>query len=104
MEAIKYSKHQQYAIISILILIMEADGIIDPNEVEFMNNVYRDFSITEGEIELINQYDLSSSSAIIKALPSKEKEYAIKLFIGMAKCDGYADPRELDIIKQIASD
>ena len=104
MEDIKYSKHQQYAIISILILIMEADGIIDPNEIEFMNRIYYDFSITEGEMELINQYDLSSSSSIIKALPSKEKEYAIKLFIEMAKCDGYADPRELDIIKKIASD
>lgn len=101
---IRYSKHQQYAIISILILIMEADGIIDPNEVEFMNNVYRDFSITEGEMELINQYDLSSSSSIIKALPSKEKEYAIKLFIEMAKCDGYADPRELNIIEGLAND
>lgn len=41
------NKSQQYAVISILIKIMEADGIIDPHEIRSMNQVLEEFQISE---------------------------------------------------------
>ena len=37
MDPTKYSQIQKFAIVSILIMIMEADGVIDPNEIKYLN-------------------------------------------------------------------
>lgn len=103
MSPCKYSKSQQYAIITILILIMEADGIIDPNEVKYIDSVLSEFGISEPELEEISYYDFNHSKEILSKMNNQELEYAKKLFIEMAKCDGYADPRELEIINLLGS-
>lgn len=96
-----FSKQEKYAIISILIKIMEADGIIDPHEVKLLDSVLADMHISEPEMEIIQEYNLGQDVALIKLL-SVEKLYAAKtLFMNMAKCDGYADPRELQIINSL---
>ena len=96
-----FSKQEKYAIISILIKIMEADGIIDPHEVKLLDSVLADMHISELEMEIIQEYNLGQDVALIKQL-SVEKLYAAKtLFMNMAKCDGYADPRELQIINSL---
>lgn len=92
------TKSQQYGVISILIKIMEADGIIDPNEINFINEVLKVFHISEQEMELIDSFDIPKSVAELKVLGTNTKESIVRLFVRMAECDGYADPRELDII------
>ncbi|MBD5201298.1 MAG: hypothetical protein HDS85_04540 [Bacteroidales bacterium] len=96
------SKQEKYAIVSVLIKIMEADGIIDPHEVEFLDGVLVDLNISEQEMEIIQEYDLGQDIAIIKQLSNEKMNAAKELFIKMAKCDGYADPRELQIISSLA--
>lgn len=97
-----FTKQERYAIVSVLIRIMEADGIIDPREVKFMDGVLADLHISEREMEIIQEYDLGQDIAIIKQLSDEKLIAAKELFINMAKCDGYADPRELQIISTIA--
>ncbi|MBD5371831.1 MAG: hypothetical protein HDR75_00565 [Bacteroides sp.] len=97
-----FNKQERYAIVSVLIRIMEADGIIDPREVKFMDGVLADLHISEREMEIIQEYDLGQDIAIIKQLSDEKLIAAKELFINMAKCDGYADPRELQIISTIA--
>lgn len=97
-----FTKQEKYAIISVLIKIMEADGIIDPNEVKFLDGVLVDLHISEPEIEIIQEYGLGQDTAIIKQLSIEKLEAAKILFMNMAKCDGYADPRELQIINSLA--
>ncbi|MDE6485529.1 MAG: TerB family tellurite resistance protein [Duncaniella sp.] len=92
------TKSQQYGVISILIKIMEADGIIDPHEINFINEVLKVFHISEQEMELIDSFDIPKSVSELKVLGRNTKESIVRLFVGMAECDGYADPRELDII------
>ena len=97
-----FNKQEKYAIVSVLIKIMEADGIIDPHEVDFLDGVLVDLSISEPEMEIIQEYDLGQDIAIIKQLSNEKLNAAKELFINMAKCDGYADQRELQIINSLA--
>lgn len=97
-----FSKQEKYAIVSVLIKIMEADGIIDPHEIEFLDGVLVDLHISEQEMENIQEYDFGQDIAIIKQLSNEKLNAAKELFINMAKCDGYADPRELQIINSLA--
>lgn len=95
------TKPQQYAVISILIKIMEADGIIDPHEIRFMNQVLEEFQISEQEMELIDSFDILKSVSALRGLDATIKDTVLKLFVGMAECDGYADPRELEVIRSL---
>ena len=97
-----FSKQEKYAIVSVLIKIMEADGIIDPHEIEFLDGVLVDLHISEQEMENIQEYDFGQDVAIIKQLSNEKLNAAKELFINMAKCDGYADQRELQIINSLA--
>lgn len=96
-----FSKQEKYAIISILIKIMEADGIIDPHEVKLLDSVLADMHISEPEMEIIQEYNLGQDVALIKQLSIDKLDAAKTLFMNMAKCDGYADPRELQIINSL---
>lgn len=103
MNTTKYSKQEQFAIVSILIMIMEADGVIDPNEVKFLNGVLSSFNISESELEIISSYDFNQCQKILSSLASFELAIAKSILIEMAECDGYADPRELEIIERLGS-
>ena len=98
---IQYTKTEQYAIVSILILIMEADSVIDPNEIRFLNEMLERYEITEQEFDIINSLDFNKSREILKGMNNDSLREAKNLFINMAKCDGYADPRELEIIEKL---
>lgn len=97
----KLSKTQQYAVVSILIKIMEADGVIDPNEIKFINQVLKEFEISEREMENIDSYDISKAILELKGIDTDLKTIIIDMFIAMSKCDGYSDPRELKIIESL---
>ena len=97
-----YSKTEQFAIVSILILIMEADGVIDPNEVKFLNHILSTFNISESELEIISSYDFNQCREILSSMGAAELTDAKSIFTEMAKCDGYADPRELEFINNLS--
>lgn len=103
MNSTKYSKTQQFAIVSILIMIMEADGIIDPNEIKFLNGILTSFKISESELETINDYDFSQCQKILSGMAAEELTTVKSIFTEMAECDGYADPKELEIINRLGS-
>ena len=96
-----FNKQEKYAIVSVLIKIMEADGIIDPHEVDFLDGVLVDLSISEPEMEIIQEYDLGQDIAIIKQLSNEKLNAAKELFINMANCDCYDDQRELQMINTL---
>lgn len=102
MNSAKYSKQEQFAIVSILIMIMEADGVIDPNEITFLNGVLSSFNISESELEIISSYDFNHCQKILSHLTIYELANAKLIFTEMAKCDGYTDPRELEIIDKLS--
>ncbi|MCM1036132.1 MAG: hypothetical protein NC406_02235 [Bacteroides sp.] len=97
----KYNTREKITIIAILIAIIEADGIIDPRETDFLNDVIIDFDLSESELEQTMEMDFNLVINEFKQFNNDKKRKAMELFIGMAECDGYADSREIMIIDSI---
>lgn len=55
---------------------MKADGIINPKEEEYMNQVYRAFSTTIQDLEEISDFDDILAKHIIKRMSNENKKLA----------------------------
>lgn len=98
---INYNIDEKRIIVAILIAIMEADGIIDPHETDFLDNIISSFEMNEDNLDSIDEFDFNEIIANFKKFDEQKKSNAISIFIDMAKCDGFADPRELKIIESL---
>ena len=96
-----YTLNQKYAIISILTQIMEADSIIHPKEIEYMNSIYKRLMINAEDLELMDNHDFSTCIQTIKDMPMELKNDAINIFYTMISIDGNIDPREVEIINSL---
>ncbi len=92
---------EKRTIYHILILIMEADLVIMQEEVDFLDNVFNDFGLTREEFDHMENLDVDSLCRDFSVFDKEVKLYAKDLFMGMAKCDGYVDPREQAIIDRL---
>lgn len=100
---INYTIDEKRIIVAILIAIMEADGIIDPHETDFLDNIISSFGMNEDNLDSIDEFDFNEIIANFKKFDEQKKSNAISIFIDMAKCDGFADPRELKIIESLGN-
>ena len=80
---------------------MKVDGVIHPNEEEYMNNIYRAFGIKINDLEDIGNIDIIQAKYILDGMISEKKEHIRSLFIKMAECDGYIHPKEKHLIDSL---
>lgn len=100
---VNYNKDEKRIIVAILVAIMEADGIIDPHEIDFLDNIITSFGMTEDDMDSMDEFDFNEIIVNFKKFDEQKKADAIVIFVDMAKCDGYADPRELKIIESLGA-
>lgn len=86
-------------IYQILIQIMNADLINQPEEIDFLNEVFNEFELTIDEFDHMDDIDLDYLRKEFSHFSKEKKQYAIDLFTRMAQCDGYVDSRETNLIK-----
>lgn len=98
---IEYNIEEKRIIVSILIAIMEADGVIDPHETDFLDTILLSLGMSELGLDSIDELDFNMVIAEFKKFSNPKKEQAKKWFMGMAECDGCSDPRELEIINRL---
>ena len=96
-----FTEKEQRIVIAILLAIMEADEIIDPQETIFLDNIIKQFNMSQDELDQISEYDLNLVFQEFKKFDNSKKLISKELFVGMAKCDGFVDPRELKIIENL---
>lgn len=96
-----YTLSEKYAIINILSAIMEADTIIHPKEIEYMNHIMESLHIVVSDLDHMEMRDHNLDKRIIQSMSIKKRMEVISLFKQMAECDGYIDPREIDLINSI---
>ena len=96
-----FTDNEKYAVIAILTLIMEADTIIHPKEVEFMDEMMERLNICINDLDHMEMNDLHLCKKIILTMTRNKQEIVKGLFQKMAEIDGIIDPRETDIINQI---
>ena len=80
---------------------MRADFIIKPAEIEFLDKVFKRFELDLSEFDHMEDLEIEELFDIYSSFSSETKEYAKKLFIEMAECDGFVDPREMTIINKL---
>ena len=88
-------------IFRILNLIMKADFVINPAEVEYLDNIFNTFQLELNEFDHMEDVELEELINGFSLFSTETKEYAKRLFLEMAECDGYVDPREMDVINSI---
>lgn len=88
-------------IFQILILIMKADLVTKDEEVEFLDKVFKEFELSIDEFDHMENIDADCLIKEFALLPYDTKISARKLFLEMAQCDGFVDPRELSIINRL---
>lgn len=80
---------------------MKADLVTKDEEIEFLDKVFNDFGLSIDEFDHLENIDIDYLIKEYALLPSDTKTYARQLFIEMAQCDGFVDPRELSIINRL---
>lgn len=93
--------NEKFAIIFVLSEIMKADGVIHPNEEEYIDRIYTALGVTVNDLDSIINMDSLHSKYIIDEMSSEKKKYVQSLFIEMAECDGYVHPKEIKLINDI---
>ena len=96
-----YTLTEKYAIINILSAIMEADTIIHPKEIEYMNSIMESLQIVVSDLDHMEMKDLMLDKQVLMNMTEAKRSEVDSLIHQMAECDGYVDPRELDVIKSI---
>jgi len=96
-----YTLTEKYAIINILSAIMEADTILHPKEIEYMNSIMESLQIVVSDLDHLEMKDNNLDKQIIQSMPKEKRVEVISLFQQMAEIDGFVDPRELDIINSL---
>lgn len=92
---------EKFAIITVLLQIMNADGIIHPKEEEYMDKVFAELGITISDMEDMTNMDDIQAKFVINGMLDDKKRYAHTLFVSMAKADGYIHPKEVEIMNKI---
>ena len=98
-----YTLSEKYAIINILSAIMEADTIIHPKEIEYMNSVMESLQIVVSDLDHLEMKDFNLDKQTVKRMSAAKRLKAMSLFQKMAEIDGYIDLREIDVINSIDS-
>ncbi len=96
-----FTSIEKMAIIFFLNKIMEADSIIDPREVCFLDDMYDRLGVREKDLSRLEMMDLEYCKSIITGLQLDKLEFAKESFAGMALSDDYYDPRERALIESL---
>ena len=97
-----FTLSEKRTIFQILVLIMRADSILNPAETEYLNTIFRNFELDISEFDHLEMIDLDYLSNEFSRFTAEKKAYAKNLFVKMSECDGYVDPREVAIIKNLS--
>lgn len=101
MEIKSFTTEEKITLLQIMILIMEADSVIHPKEILFINKFMEDYSIDSKAFDHFELIDFDMLKSKFKKMPYNKQENAKQLFLGLAKCDGFTDPRELEVINYL---
>lgn len=96
-----FTEEEKRTIVSILILIMEADNVIHPKEVEYINCVFDVFGLSSAEFDHMEMIDFNLLKLQFEEMTVSKKQIAKKMFLKMAGIDGFVDYREQKIIDEL---
>lgn len=95
--------NEKRIIFHILFHIMKADLVTREEEIRFLDQIFKDFKLSIDEFDHMDELDIDYLFKEYISFNDETKVYAHNLFLEMAKCDGYVDSRELEIIELLSN-
>ena len=68
----------------------------------FLDSIFEKFQLDINEFDHMDDLSFDELCKEYRILSPETKKYANMLFVRMAECDGYVDPRELAIIQKLS--
>ena len=82
-------------------MIMEADSVIHPKEVEYIKSLMKDFGLSTAEFDHMEMLDFDVPKNEFKMMDVEKQRIAKEYFVKMSKVDGIIHKNELKIINDL---
>ena len=97
----QFSEHEKRTILHLLTMIMEADSVINPKEVEYIKSVMKDFGLSSAEFDHMEMLDFDVLKNEFEMMDVEKQNMAKEYFVKMSKVDGFIHKSELKIINDL---
>lgn len=97
----KFSEQEKRTILQLLTMIMEADTVIHPKEVDYINSLVKEFGLTSAEFDHMDMLDFAVLKNELGQMDEDKRNTAKDYFVNMAKVDGSVHINERNIINSL---
>jgi uncharacterized tellurite resistance protein B-like protein len=97
----RFSGQEKRTILHLLTMIMEADSVIHPKEIDYINSLMKDFGLSSAEFDHMDMLDFSTLKNEFYMMSDEKQDIAKEYFMNMAKADGYIHNDEWNIINSL---
>ena len=97
----KFSEQEKRTILQLLTMIMEADTVIHPKEVDYINSLVKEFGLTSAEFDHMDMLDFAVLKNEFGLMSEDKRNTAKDYFVNMAKVDGSVHINERTIINSL---
>lgn len=97
----RFSEQEKRTILHLLTMIMEADSVIHPKEIDYINSLMKDFGLSSAEFDHMDMLDFSTLKNEFYMMSDEKQDIAKEYFMNMAKADGYIHNDEWNIINSL---
>ncbi len=96
-----FSEQEKRTILHLLTMIMEADSVIHPKEVEYIKSVMKNFGLSSAEFDHMDMLDFAVLKKEYSMMNKEKQDFANDIFLNMAKIDGNIHCNERNIINSL---
>ncbi|MBP5340776.1 MAG: TerB family tellurite resistance protein [Bacteroidales bacterium] len=96
-----FSEQEKRTILQILTMIMEADAVIHPKEVEYINSLMNEFGLSSAEFDHMDMLDFDILKKEFGMMNKENQKLANEYFKNLAKIDGNIHNNEKKIIREL---
>lgn len=97
----QFSENEKRTILHILTMIMEADSVIHPKEVEYIKSLMKEFGLSTAEFDHMEMLDFDVLKNEFMMMDLEKQNMAKEYFVEMAKVDGFIHPKETELINKV---
>ena len=97
----RFSEQEKRTILHLLTMIMEADSVIHPKEIDYINSLMKNFGLSSAEFDHMDMLDFSTLKNEFYMMSTEKQNIAKEYFMDMAKADGYIHNDEWNIINSL---
>lgn len=96
-----FSEQEKRTILHLLTMIMEADSVIHPKEIEYIKTLMKDFGLSSAEFDHMDMLDFAVLKNEFGMMDDEKRNIAKDYFINLAKVDGNVHINERNMIKSL---